>query len=80
MQMTKNGIPIDVPGQRKKVPTTSRFKAHRDFYKFKTYATLIGFEDGYKVTVTVPLKHPEFKNYISKGFKVIEVWDRRDSA
>ncbi|WP_346235704.1 hypothetical protein MKY04_09180 [Lysinibacillus telephonicus] len=80
MQMTKNGIPIDIPSQRKKAPTTGKFSVPKDFYKFKRFATMVGFEEGCNVIATVPMGHPEFNNFINKGFKVIEVWDRRNIA
>lgn len=80
MQMTKNGIPIDIPSQRKKAPTTGKFSVPKDFYKFKRFATLVGYEDGCNVTVTAPMGHPEFKELLAQGYQVIDIWDRRDSA
>ncbi|WP_400194646.1 hypothetical protein [Lysinibacillus telephonicus] len=80
MQMTKNGIPIDIPSQRKKAPTTKKFNAHKDFYKFKRFATMVGYEDGCNVIATVPMGHPEFKALLKQGYRVIDIWDRRDIA
>lgn len=79
MQFRKNGIPIDVPDQRPKV-VTKTFKGHEDFYKYKKYATLTGFEDGCKVIATAPIEHPEFKKLLDKGYRVIETWKRSDIA
>lgn len=79
MQFRKNGIPIDVPDQRKKV-VTKNFKGHEDFYRYKDFATLEGVEDGCRVTATAPIAHPEFKQLIGKGYRVIEKWKRSDIA
>lgn len=79
MQMTKHGIPIDIPGQRKKIGriTTSQ-TLHNDFNKFNKFATMVGKEGGFPVTVIVPTMHPEFKQLKLQGFKVLEIWDKRD--
>ncbi len=80
MQVNANGIPIDIPRQRKKAPTTIKFSVSKDFYRFKRFATMVGYEDGCNVTATVPMGHPEFKLLLAQGYKVIDIWDRRDIA
>ncbi|MFP7199716.1 hypothetical protein SFC08_01965 [Lysinibacillus halotolerans] len=80
MQITKHGIPIDIPGQRKKIPNTNAFKALKDFYRYKDYATLEGLEEGFRVIATAPVAHPEFKKLIDRGYRVIETWKRSDIA
>lgn len=80
MQVSKNGIPIDIPKQRKKAPTTNEFKAHNDFYRYKKYATLEGFEDGFRVTATAPIGHPDFKDLLAKKYRIVEKWERSDIA
>ncbi|MBD8026448.1 hypothetical protein H9636_07220 [Ureibacillus sp. Re31] len=79
MQFRKNGIPIDIPGQHKRV-STNHFKAHKDFYRYKDYATLEGLEEGFRVIATAPVAHPEFKNLLDRGYRVIETWKRSDIA
>lgn len=76
--MTKHGIPIDFPGQRKvtKVQTTKIL--HNDFQKFNKFATMTGFDQGHPVTIIVPKVHPEFEALKKQGYKVIEIWDKRD--
>jgi hypothetical protein len=79
--MTKNGIPVDMPWQRKKTAKISTSKhLHNDFNKFNKYATMVGFEDGYAVTVVVPMGHKDFKLLQRQGFKIVDVWEKREIA
>jgi hypothetical protein len=81
MQINANGIPVDIPGQRKKVAKIQTTKKlQNDFNQFTKFATMAGVEDGCKVTVIVPMGHKDFKTLLAQGFKVIDVWNRRDSA
>jgi len=76
--MTKNGIPLDIPGQRKKVSKIQVAKQRNDFNKFTKFATMVGFEDGCYVTAVVPMGHEDFKSFLAEGYKVIDVWNTRD--
>ena len=79
MQMTKNGIPLHIPGQHKKVAKVQVQKPHNDFNKFTKFATMSGREDGCYVTVIVPMGHLEFKEYLAQGFKVIDIWSKQNT-
>ncbi len=79
MQVNANGIPIDIPGQRKKVVKiqTSQ-KLHNEFKKYTKFVTMQGKEDGHDVIVIVPKAHPEYFELKAKKFRKIEEWDRRE--
>ena len=79
MQMTKNGIPLHIPGQHKKVAKVQVVQKRNDFNEFTKFATMVGFEDGCRVAAVVPMGHPEFKEYLAQGYKVIDVWSDRQS-
>ncbi|QCR33152.1 hypothetical protein [Lysinibacillus sp. SGAir0095] len=76
--MTKNGIPLDIPGQRKKTTKVQVVqKPRNDYNKYNTFATMSGFENRCYVTAIVPTMHPEFKVLKKQGYRVLEVWDKR---
>ena len=76
--MTKNGIPLDIPGQRKKLTKVKVVQSRNDFNNFTKFATMVGFEDGCYVTAVVPMGHPDFKTFLAQGYKVIDIWNTRD--
>lgn len=77
--MTKNGIPLDIPGQRKKVGKVQVIQTPQsDYIVYNKFATMVGFEDGCTVTAIVPVAHPEFKAMKKQGYRVVEVWDKRN--
>ncbi|BDH60109.1 hypothetical protein MTP04_02390 [Lysinibacillus sp. PLM2] len=81
MQINKNGIPLDIPGQQKKVSNIrTTQKLHNDFSEFNEYATMTGYEDGCFVTAVVPVKHPDFKKLISQGYRLVETWRKGEIA
>lgn len=75
--MTKNGIPLDIPVQRKKLSNVVVQKQN-DYCKFNKFATMLGFEEDCIVTVVVPVAHPEFKKLKKQGYRVLEVWDKKE--
>lgn len=73
----RNGIPIDIPSARKSVP---KVKTHKqaEYTKYKTFATMFKKENDQRIWATVPIAHPDFKSLKKEGFKIIEVWDKRE--
>lgn len=76
--MTKNGIPLDIPGQSKKLSKVQVQKPQSEFNKFYKFATMVGFEEGCHVTAVVPMGHPDFKTFLNQGYVVIDIWINRD--
>lgn len=75
-QLNKHGIPLDIPKHRQEQQKVIRLTP--DYFKYKTYATLVGFEDGCNVIATCPVAHPDFKTLKKQGYKVVETWERSD--
>ena len=75
--MTKNGIPLDIPWVRKKVSKVQVVQQRNDFDKFTKFATMVGYEEGCRVTAVVPMGHEDFKTFLAQGYKVIDVWSNR---
>lgn len=80
MNENRNGIPVDVPHLRKKQKVTVSKVLHPDFNKYKTFATMYGLEDGFKVIVVVPIKHPDFKALKKQGYRILEIWERKQKG
>ncbi|RUL56485.1 hypothetical protein [Lysinibacillus antri] len=81
MQTNRNGIPLDVPRQRKKVTKIQITKnLQNDFNQFTKFVTMQGKEDGHVVTVIVPKAHPEYQELRAKKFRKIEEWDWRETS
>lgn len=79
MQMTKNGIPIDIPGlRRNSVKAQIVQNQANDYNAYYKFATMRGVEEGCIVTAVVPLAHPEYRIMKKQGYKVLEVWDKRN--
>lgn len=76
MQTNKHGIPIAT--SMPKMQKYKTFKPHPEYYKYKKYATLVGYENGCVVTAICPVAHPDFKKLKTQGYRVIEDWERRD--
>lgn len=76
--MTKHGIPIDFPGQRK-VTKVQTIQKPNDYQRFKKFATMIGVEEGCFVTAIVPMGHADFRRMKRQGYKVAEVWEKGES-
>lgn len=79
MQLNKNGIMVDIPGLRKRTTKIIQ-KPRNDFTRYKTFATMIGYENGCNVTATVPVAHDDFKKLKQQGYKVVEVWEKGEIA
>lgn len=73
----RNGIPIDIPSARKRAPKVNMQKPV-EYNKYKTFATMFKKENDQRIWATVPIAHPDFKSLKREGFKIIEVWDKRE--
>jgi len=74
---SRNGIPIDIPSARKQAPKVKVQKS-AEYNKYKTFATMFKKENDQRIWATVPIAHPDFKLLKREGFKIIEVWDKRE--
>ncbi len=75
----RNGIPIDIPSAHKKAPRVKTQKP-AEYNKYKTFATMFKIEHEQRIWATVPVAHPDFKSLKKEGFKIIEVWDKREAS
>lgn len=73
----RNGIPIDILSARKLAPKVKTQKP-TEYNKYKTFATMFKKENDQRIWATVPIAHPDFKSLKREGFKIIEVWDKRE--
>lgn len=76
----KNGIPVDIPGQRFTKPqaTPKKHFVHKDYHKYSVFLTMQGYELGHRVIVVVPQNHKDVKALKKQGFHIIERWTRHD--
>jgi|GEM_PF-1122468 len=75
----RNGIPIDIPGARKKVPKVKTQKS-AEYNKYKTFATMFKKENDNRIWATVPVAHKDFKSLKKEGFQIVEVWNKGDAT
>lgn len=79
MRVNSNGIQVDIPWLRKQVTKIQTPKIlHNDFQKFNQFVTMVGSENGCSVTAVVPVAHPDYKVLKKQGYRILEVWDKRE--
>ncbi|MCT6815333.1 MAG: hypothetical protein M3043_02885 [Lysinibacillus fusiformis] len=72
-----NGIPIDIPAERKRAPKVNTQKP-AEYNHYNVYVTMFKREGNQNIWTMVPFMHPDYKKLRKEGYRITDKWDKRE--